>query len=122
MDLEDNCTEYRECRLFWQWAQLHPILRENLIHIVNEGRRSVQAGKRLQMIGLRKGVPDYVLPVKSGEHGALWIEMKRKRGGVVSPEQDAWINRLNAGGHLACVCYGFDEAREITEQYLRNMG
>jgi len=50
-------------------------------------------------------------------HG-LVIEMKRIGEGVVSPEQADWLNRLNAQGYRALVCYGWHDAKTIIEQYL----
>ena len=43
--------------------------------------------------------------------------MKRKVGGVISPEQKEWITYLNAQGYCAVVCKGFDDAKEKVEGY-----
>lgn len=63
-------------------------------------------------MGVRRGFPDYVV-ITNKE--VLFIEMKRKKGGVVSPEQDEWISVLNQMGLRAEVCKGFDEARLFLE-------
>lgn len=54
-----------------------------------------------------------------GYHG-LFIEMKRK-GGVpsdVTPEQRAWLERLNAQGYRASVAFGWEDAAEKIMVYL----
>ena len=48
----------------------------------------------------------------------LAIEMKREKGGVVSDEQQAWIDGLNNSGYKAVVCRGYDEAIKTITEYL----
>jgi hypothetical protein len=59
-----------------------------------------------------------MLPVARGGYHGLFIEMKRQKGGTVSPTQRDWIEYLLAQGYQAVVCRGFDAAREVIEQYL----
>lgn len=68
--------------------------------------------------GNKGGVPDIFLPVpKQGYHG-LFIELKRRKGGIVSPIQKMWKNALNDFGYLADVCYGSDDAIILTKKYM----
>lgn len=69
--------------------------------------------------GLRKGVPDMLIVIPperavDGTGRVIFCEMKRQRGGVVSPEQKKWIAALNAvGGTVdAFIAHGADEAIE----------
>lgn len=69
--------------------------------------------------GLRKGLPDLVIVIPperavDGTGRVIFCEMKRQRGGVVSPEQKKWIAALNAvGGTVdAFIAHGADEAIE----------
>ena len=39
--------------------------------------------------------------------------------GVVSKEQQDWIDELNKQGYLAVVCYGFDSAVCVIAEYLK---
>lgn len=79
--------------------------------------------------GLRKGFPDLIVlipPSRSvnGEGFCLCIEMKRRKGGVVSPEQRAWIDALNGletPSVAAYVCKGAPEAIELVSKHLKNM-
>ena len=90
-----------------------------LYHVPNEGKRSKANGARLKSEGLRAGVPDINLDVARGEYHGLRIEMKRRRGGRVSPEQAAWLEALREQGYAAIVAYGWEEAADAIEKYLR---
>jgi hypothetical protein len=57
------------------------------------------------------------LPAIEIYHG-LYIEMKRSKGGTVSPEQKVWISLLKQQGYEAIVCRGADEAKQAIESYL----
>lgn len=70
--------------------------------------------------GMKKGFPDINLPVKRGKFGALYIEMKRiYPKGTVKDEQEEWLQKLTEQGNMAVVCYGFEEARKVIEDYLQ---
>ncbi len=90
---------------------------ELLYHIPNGGRRSKVEAVRLKREGVKKGVPDLCLPVARGNYHGLYIEMKYEKG-KTSKEQKEWLSKLNKQGYKAVVCYGFEEAREIIENYM----
>jgi hypothetical protein len=69
--------------------------------------------------GVKPGVPDIFLPVPSGPYCGLFIELKRTRGGTVSPEQRAWIKALQLYGYAAQVCKGAQQAIDLIETYLK---
>lgn len=115
-------TEEEEQILIFEWAKIqkgaYPELRL-LYHIANEGKRSVQTGSRLKAAGLSSGVPDICLPVARGGYNALYIELKRQKGGRLSENQKKWLSELNAAGNLAVRCDGFDEAVRVILRYLK---
>lgn len=85
-------------------------------HVPNEGKRSVVYGSRLKEMGLSCGFPDLVIPEpRKGYHG-LFIEMKT-RTGKATEDQKKWLSRLSKSGYLAALCHGFEEAREIIDEY-----
>lgn len=88
-----------------------------LYHIVNEGQRSVVNGANLKRMGLKRGVPDLHLPVARGPYHSLYIEMKTENG-KTSAEQDWWTEQLNIRGNLTVVCFGWEEAVSVLEDYL----
>lgn len=116
-----NPLESEEQSALFKWAGIMekaiPELRL-MYHIPNGGLRNKPTAVRLTAEGVRRGVPDICLPVaRQGFHG-LYIELKRRKGGKTSPEQDEWIELLNKQGNKAVICRGFDEARQMIEWYL----
>ena len=90
-----------------------------LYHIPNGGSRHRLEAVHLKQQGVRAGVPDLCLPVaRDGCHG-LYVEMKRTKGGRVSPEQMGWMEALKAEGHMVAVCQGGGMASEINLAYLK---
>lgn len=82
-------------------------------HIPNETPTSMQAAMRLKALGVRRGVPDYVI-VHKATGDTLWIEMKRVWGGRTSADQRKWLGALPN----ALVCRGYREARRSVELWL----
>jgi hypothetical protein len=64
-------------------------------------------------MGVRAGLPDLFLIVNNKP---LFIELKRKQGGVVSPEQKEWLEAINKAGIKAVVCKGAEEALEVIKK------
>lgn len=89
-----------------------------MYHIPNEGRRSVRTGARMRAEGLKKGVPDICLPVARCGCHALYIELKRMRGGKPTNEQLDWVDKLTRQGNMALICQGWEKAAEVLEAYL----
>ena len=113
-------TEDEEQESLFRWAAFasakYPYLKR-LMHIPNEGKRSYTTGARLKRMGLSKGFPDLFLPLMKNGKGGLFIELKRSKGGRVTPEQEEWIASLNEEGYTAVVCRGWDEARKAICDY-----
>lgn len=89
-----------------------------LAHIPNEGKRTKTNGAQLKREGLRKGYPDILLDVPRGEYHGLKIELKRRKGSKITPEQKKWIIKLNKQGYAAVFCYGWEEAWKFIHAYL----
>jgi len=96
----------------------HPAYRL-AFHVPNERRASIPRRVALKRAGVRKGIPDIVVPVPNDKYGALYIEMKVKPN-KASPEQMAIIRHLNAMGNYAVLCWSASEAIEILQKYLAN--
>ncbi len=107
--------EIQECFTFVHWLKLKKI---SHYHIFAGGKISPIEASKLSRLGVGGGWPDFCVPVpKKGYHG-LYLEMKRRKGGVISPDQREKLNELNENGYLAVVSYGCDEAIKICEDYL----
>lgn len=78
--------------------------------IPNGGARSGPQGASLKAEGVSPGVPDLFVP-----EWLLWVELKREKGGVVSPVQRDWIEYLESIGHRVIVGRGFDDAKRQIE-------
>ena len=83
-------TEHEEQRELVRWfRQTWPGVR--IFAIPNGGARSPATAGRLKAEGVSSGVPDLFIPA-----WCLWVEMKRTKGGSVSPEQKDWIAYLES--------------------------
>jgi hypothetical protein len=103
-----------------------------LYHVPNGGSRGDTqksrsiAGGLLKAEGVKKGVPDLDLPVRSPcGHIGLRIEMKKPaefrpgndRAGC-SEEQKEWLTHLQSQGYAVAVAYSWREAANIILAYL----
>ena len=79
--------------------------------IPNGGRRSISVAKGLKAEGVTRGIPDLFVPA-----WGLWIEMKRVKGGSLSPDQKKIIKYLDGAGHKCIVGRGAtDASRQVLE-------
>lgn len=88
-------------------------------HIPNGEKRAITTAKRLKAMGVRPGVPDWFLPVARGGYFGLWIEFKAPgKAGRLTKAQIAEGPTLWDAGYQAVVCDDWQEAAEITRDYL----
>ena len=80
---------------------------------MDESWRNPATAKLLKAEGVVKGVPDLCIPA-----WGLWLEMKKRKGGRVSKEQEARIEALRAAGYAVKVCRGFDAAKRDILEYI----
>jgi hypothetical protein len=88
-------------------------------HVPNEGKSHVAYRVKQRKMGLKSGVPDVIIvrrpPLYPDSLGAA-IELKRRKGGIVSDNQARWHKSMKAEGWLVSVCYGADDAiRQLRE-------
>lgn len=122
-----NPLEDDECIAFSQWLNLNGIPH---CHIANESRSSSKSamirGAKLKRMGQSRGVWDYevYVPIKGIDgridcYELLKIEMKRRKGGTVSPEQKIWGDIYELAGIPCKICKGSDEAIAFVKKYLK---
>ena len=105
-------TEHEEQRQLVMWfRQTYSPVR--IFAIPNGGYRSKSAAAKLKVEGVSAGIPDLFIPAFR-----LWIEMKRVKGGRLSPDQKDWIEYLQSNGYICFVCNGADDAKLKIKQYL----
>lgn len=88
-----------------------------LFHVPNGGARSKAAAGKLKAEGVKRGVPDYLFPVRRGDYVGLAIELKAI-GGRVEPEQRDWLTHLQSQGWVAVTAYGAEEAWQFVRKYV----
>ena len=88
--------------------------------IPNGGHRHKATAALLKATGVAPGVPDLFIPEPRGGRHGLFVEMKRTKGGSLSPEQKAWLDALSARGYLAIKCAGFEAAKAAIAAYLEH--
>lgn len=89
-----------------------------LFHVPNGGQRGKAVAGQMKAQGVKRGVPDVLLPVAMGKHPGLVIEMKDKAGRV-SPEQKQWLAHLTEQGWRCAVCYDWQAAAREIVTYLQ---
>ena len=84
------------------------------------GKNRFAQMKKLKRTGLKSGFPDLIIFTnnKSKTADVLFIEMKRQKLGVISPQQKEWINRLDNAGYSVGVAKGCESAKTILHKYL----
>ncbi|MDR0462769.1 MAG: VRR-NUC domain-containing protein [Pseudomonadales bacterium] len=138
-------TEAQEQIAFCEWLDLKHIA---YFHVPNSTwTKSIQVKLRNKRMGVKKGVPDLFIFIPkdkaknpfvdnnvfcnlsladflaerekySGLYKKVVIEMKRKKGGCVSEDQDYWLRVLAMADFEVAICKGADEAIEFVERYL----
>lgn len=89
-----------------------------LFAVPNGGHRNPVVAARMKAEGVKRGVPDYMLPVPRGPWHGLFVELKRERGGRVSEDQRRMIRLLEEQGYRVVVARGWVEAYEAIMEYL----
>ena len=98
-------TEDTEQAMFVQWFRRHHpgVL---IFAIPNGGHRHIAVAARLKATGAVRGIPDLYIPA-----WRCWVEMKRSKGGTVSPDQKEIIAYLEGIGDHVIVGRGFEDAK-----------
>lgn len=87
-------------------------------HIPNGGPRTPQTGAQMKRQGVKKGIPDYCLPVARNGYHALYIELKRIDSGALSEEQKDCILLLRKYHNKVVVVHGWERAKSAILKYL----
>jgi len=93
-------------------------------HISNETFTKYHSVKvKNRQKGVRPGIPDMFIVFN---HGVLFLELKREKHGVVSPDQKKWLEAIvRAGGDSGKiggeVTAGWAKTKEIIDKYVKLM-
>ena len=121
-------TEDDEAQWLMQWAHTqrwqHLSLARVLIMIPNgaylggDARQRAITMCKLKRTGFRPGVFDYILPIPQGVFPGLFLELKRRRGWVVSDEQVSFKVDMESLGWCCVIAKGWEEAKNAINVYL----
>ena len=122
-------TEEEEAKLLHQYLELRKIPHT---HIGNESNGGTQAarirGAKMKAMGQSKGAWDYeiFIPVKGvtktiDAYQEVRIELKRRKGGSVSPEQKAWGRVYEKAGIPCFIAKGAGAAIDWIEAQQKEM-
>jgi hypothetical protein len=95
-----------------------PELTDDFHHFANERRCSVQQGRTLKRMGVKKGVADFFLALPLNGKSGLWIELKEDS--KPSKEQLAFGERKKTRGYDFSVTFGFEATKEYILSYLKD--
>lgn len=101
----------------WRLSDLLIMIPNGAVLAGDARQRAMQMAKMKRM-GFRKGVADYILPIPRGKYPGLFLELKRRSGGIVSDEQALFKLDMDVLGWATAICKGWEEAKDKINQYL----
>lgn len=109
-----QCAVIRACKLLeFQYPEL-----KYLYAVPNGSQRHIAVAVKLKAEGVKRGVPDLVLPVMiPNGPGSLYIEMKSDDGKPTETQQD-YLRFLHAQGFEVHICRAPDEAITHIKDYM----
>lgn len=108
-------SEDHEQMMLVQWfRRTYPEVR--IFSVPNGGHRHPAVAAKMKATGVVKGVPDLFVPA-----WRLWVEMKRTKGGSLSPEQKDWIAYLEGCGYQCIVGKGAEDAKQKITEAAKNL-
>lgn len=110
-------TEAEEQTALFTWAGYHKSL-EWMFAVPNGGTRNAREAKNLKRQGVKAGVSDIFVPVPRGGYHGLFIEMKVGKN-KPSEKQIEFLNHVISCGYVGAICYGFEEAKKVIEDYMK---
>ncbi len=96
-----------------------PELKDDLHHFANERRCSIQQGRTLKRMGVKKGVADFFLAFPLSGKAGLWIELKVGKNKPTKEQMD-FLARKAVRGYEAIVVWGFEATKEMILAYLKD--
>lgn len=97
-------------------------------HIANERQTTPQRGAKLKRMGVKAGMPDLLIFEQTSEftcqaltiNSGLAIELKIKPN-KPSKEQIEVLEAFDNRGWTTEVCYSFEHAKEVIDNYFKNV-
>lgn len=96
-----------------------PELSDDFHHFANERRCSIQQGRLLKRMGVKKGVSDFFLAYPVHGYAGLWLELKVGKN-KPTKEQIAFGERKIKRGYQFAFVWGTENALEMIKRYLKD--
>ncbi len=97
----------------------YPDYEDDIYHFANERVCSIQQGRTLKKMGVKKGVADFFIAVPQKNKSGLWIELK-VNGNKPTQEQKEFLARMTLRGFLAVCALSENDAKIIIKSYMDN--
>lgn len=111
---EDNLQV--ACR---RWFDMkYPLITQLFFMVKNDGRKSKWQGQKDKDRGLRAGVPDMILSIPMGGYHGLYIEYKKPKGGVQSPDQKCFEDIAKQHGYRYEIIKTKQDFEQLITTYL----
>ena len=117
-------SEAQEQRALVKWINTQPLIKEHLVKLNNEGKRTCSQGYQLKLLGMCPGASDLFLAFPRRPHCGLWLEIKQNRNYTPSERaKPTWVNQekflermINVGyqGHFV---FGWEHGKKLIERY-----
>lgn len=95
----------------------YPELADDFHHFANERKCTVQQGRTLKRMGVKKGVADFFLAIPLKGKAGLWLELKIGKN-KPTKEQEAFAQRKIMRHYEFAFVWGEDAAKEMIKNYL----
>ena len=112
-----NPEQIDHINLFNWFNHNFPELQDDFHHFANERLCSIQQGRLLKRMGVKKGVADFFLAYPLHDKAGLWIELKVGKN-KLTPEQARFLARKSTRGYEAVAVWGEEAAKVIILTYL----
>lgn len=125
--LGNSTTEHSHQAAFFCWLQNNKHLQpgfEFAFAVPNGGKRNKREAMNLVKCGVRRGVPDVVVPIPCGHQHGLYIEFKKPdlerlmKGTVTDPDQIRYRDYLISQNYSHFVAFHYLKAIQFTINYL----
>ena len=114
-------VEHQEQSAFFHWVKINERIYPELrccFAIPNGGHRHIAVAVKLKAEGVKSGIPDIFFAAAKGKYHGLFLEMKAGKNKPTRQQQDM-MQMLWKQGYMCAVAYGWEQARDITMDYLK---
>lgn len=95
----------------------YPEFSDDFHHFANERQCSIQQGRLLKRMGVKKGVSDFFLALPLNGYAGMWLELKVGKGRL-SPSQVKFLKHKSDRGYFSIAVWGYEAAVDAIKTYI----